>query len=979
MNRNRRIWSILAPAAILALAFIVAISGCAGSTGPGGGELTELDGVWESDSGKMVIISRSSFTGDYKTLTFKGNLAISENTLTVNVTHISANGGGSWKAYSQYVDEEARARGGLTAEQWNLTPEFGKNMLRRMVDVPDETLEGTFVLSGDKLTFTSLIISGNDVYYREGTRLPAALLGQWVYADDPATPVIEFTETHLIWEGITYNIKVTGKKVEIGTSAGSFPQVFCESYSIVNGELGFTGGLSASLSSVNKLVKNDGNTSASAIALIENRWNDNSITSSGGEVWYQFPVTAGTTYRVWWNDKYSGNATKTLDVRVSAKYSDDTPIFTGIDSGWNTAQYFTPVSNDTIHVRVYPYSPGSGTGTFGIAYSTGSSRPGIPDPGWVMPSSHTSLAENLWEMGTIDGAGNEAWYSFTLTGGTTYRIWWNDSYQGNHMKTLDVRASAWYANGIPVFDAVDSAYSSAQSFTPVSDDIVYIRVYPKTSDDTGTYGIVFSTGAVRPLALPSIISPLTEDEWINGNITAAVREEWYSFAVTSGSTYRVWWNDSSQGDYTKTVNVYAEAMYENGTSFFTDTNAGWSSPRTVTASSDGTVYVRVYTNVLAYAGSYGIVYSTGSIRPAVPFAPPSSVPLVDGVWDIGTITSASGGSAWYSFEAVSGSTYNIWWNDSNQGDDTKTLNVRVSAFYSDGTIIFNGIDYGWSHPQSFTAGSSGTVYVCVYPYSTANYGTYGIVYGIGSVRPGVPLNLPSSVPQLTANQWSNVIVDGSGSEEWYSFTAAEGTHRIWWNSRGEGDYTKTLNAKVSAYYDDGTPIFIGISNGWSTAQQFSVASSSTVYIRIYNYSSNSATFGIVYSVDSAARPTVPLELPSVITPLEENAWENGSIAILNGEEWYSLAATSGIMYRVWWNERGNDGTKTMNVRVSAYYSDGTMIFNGIDYGWSSPQSFTASSSGTVYFRVFPYNPGGSTSTGTYGIAYSTGSTRPPTE
>jgi uncharacterized repeat protein (TIGR02543 family) len=108
--------------------------------------------------------------------------------------------------------------------------------------------------------------------------------------------------------------------------------------------------------------------------LTAGTWANDSIASSGSVVWYSFNVTSGTTYYVWWNDNYQGNSTKTLDVKVSANYSSSgTSIFSGVDSGWTTPRSFTANSNGTVKIKVEPYS--SGTGTFAVVYSTGSTRP----------------------------------------------------------------------------------------------------------------------------------------------------------------------------------------------------------------------------------------------------------------------------------------------------------------------------------------------------------------------------------------------------------------------------------------------------------------------------------------------------------------------------------------------------------------------------------------------------------------------------
>jgi len=114
-------------------------------------------------------------------------------------------------------------------------------------------------------------------------------------------------------------------------------------------------------------------TETSPYNLSANTWVDGNITSSGNAVWYSFNVTSGTVYRVWWNDSYQGNSTKTLDVKVDATYSNGISIFSGVDSGYTTAQSFTANQTGTVKIKVYPYS--GGTGTFGIVYSTYSTRP----------------------------------------------------------------------------------------------------------------------------------------------------------------------------------------------------------------------------------------------------------------------------------------------------------------------------------------------------------------------------------------------------------------------------------------------------------------------------------------------------------------------------------------------------------------------------------------------------------------------------
>jgi len=112
------------------------------------------------------------------------------------------------------------------------------------------------------------------------------------------------------------------------------------------------------------------------IPLTAGVWLNDSITSTASDaaLWYSFNVTSGTTYYVWWNDSYQGNNTKSLDVKVSAKYSSGTQIFNDVDSGWTSSQSFKATETGMVKIKVAPFTSGK-IGTFAIAYRTTNSRP----------------------------------------------------------------------------------------------------------------------------------------------------------------------------------------------------------------------------------------------------------------------------------------------------------------------------------------------------------------------------------------------------------------------------------------------------------------------------------------------------------------------------------------------------------------------------------------------------------------------------
>ena len=110
------------------------------------------------------------------------------------------------------------------------------------------------------------------------------------------------------------------------------------------------------------------------------------------------------------------------------------------------------------------------------------------------------------------------------------------------------------------------------------------------------------------------------------------------------------------------------------------------------------------------------------------------IPLTAGIWANGSITSTASDSAvWYSFNVQSGTTYYVWWNDSDSGNGTKTLDVWVSATIN-GDLIFSE-DNGWSG-RYFVSNQSGPVKIIVEPYWVGGTGTFAVAYRAGnSTRP----------------------------------------------------------------------------------------------------------------------------------------------------------------------------------------------------------------------------------------------------
>ena len=350
------------------------------------------------------------------------------------------------------------------------------------------------------------------------------------------------------------------------------------------------------------------------------------------------------------------------------------------------------------------------------------------------------LPADTWVDGEITTSDGEDYYSINVIAGEMYHFWLNNIY-GDGTKTLHGHFEASYSNGnYTTSNFTDYAWNNPAIFIANNSGMVsgtvYIRVYG--GGNTGTYAIAYSTNSHwhNNSFNPVNAVPLTPDVWFDGEITEYYADgywgtstDWYSINVTAETTYYFWFNNGWYGDGTKTLEGNFGAYYSNGYHFLDAYGNAWNNPASFTAISNGTIYIRVWSNN-SNPGTYAIAYSTERFNN--PFF--NAVPLPSDTWAYGE-SLAYNDSDWYSINVTTGTTYYFWFNNGYDGDGTKTLEGYFTAYYSNGNNIFGGYyPHAWNNPMSFTAYSSGTVYIDVHNFNY-NPGTYAIAYSTGTNRP----------------------------------------------------------------------------------------------------------------------------------------------------------------------------------------------------------------------------------------------------
>ncbi|MCL2243493.1 MAG: hypothetical protein FWC03_03380 [Treponema sp.] len=557
----------------------------------------------------------------------------------------------------------------------------------------------------------------------------------------------------------------------------------------------------------------------------------------------------------------------------------------------------------------------------------------------------SQIFEGQWAGGNIAKEGDAQWFYFTATASTHY-------IHISFGSLTDVYVQLYSSNGSSPGPSVGSSVNVYGSTTYISrssltiGNTYYIKVWPWSSSDKGTFQIMFNSSSY----VPPNNTPLTENLWTSGNISSYGGEQWFSFTASASTQYIHFKFDTLNDLYVRLVGSNGNLVGDSSTNLYGSTTYTSRSSLQI----GDVYYIRVWTSV--GSGDYEISFNSTQGSPPT-WSPESGTPvlLTGDQWVNGNISS-SNGEQWYIFSAAANTQYvHVIFGT--------LTDLYVQLYYSDGSIAGNAINLYNNYRSTPLSLIPNDIYFIKVSPRNGN-GTFQIAINTSTSPPVGTWTPDDSYTNLTFNQWTSGNISSPGGEQWFAFTASASTHYI------HADFGTLDDIRVQLYDSNGTMVGsqINLTRSYPYAQRSSLISGNIYFIKVWPYaSSRSGTFQITFN-SSTSNPGGGGGWSPQYTPVQigtANQWANGSISSSSGEQWFVFTASASTQ-----NIHVNCGTIT-NLYVQLYDSNGNPT--GANSYLSGSSYFSRSlTSGVMYYIRVTYGSG----TGSFQIAYNTSTSAP---
>jgi hypothetical protein len=573
------------------------------------------------------------------------------------------------------------------------------------------------------------------------------------------------------------------------------------------------------------------------------------------------------------------------------------------------------------------------------------------------------LTEGVWTDGSI-AAGGEQWFKFTATNEVL-----QSQYIHIELGTLtDLYVQVYGADGTTKVGSQANIYNSSSNkyvspYSILGGTTYLIKVWPKSSSDSGTYQILFNKSSTAPIKLPANAIELTANVWTDSKFTTS-GSHWFKFTATVNATQYIHINRLTIKGVS--VQLYnSEGNQVKSESFPNSSNKKYIDP-TVTSGTD--YYIKVTSNYSSSPnGIYQIGFNDSTTPPkkiTLPF--PDAVELTAGIWTDGNIP-ASTDEQWFKFKATVSSQY------------IHTVSVTLIEFYSqlydsEGNQIGNNELFQPSmtsryYNRSVTVGND--YYIRIWSAEEKYKGTYLI--GIAEdYKPLVKIKVPfPSATQLTAGTLTNGDTTASDTQ-WYKFKATAATQYI---HAVFGTLDSVGGLYVQLYDSEGNQVDIPYSSASYTQlydlEKFTkrtLTVGDDYYIKVWPFANLSFSYSGTYQITFN---TMPILDTTVAKQLTANTWADGKIPSSGEAQWFKFTVTSPTYIHVDFTL----GTLNSSSGVYVYLYDNDGNEYTTSYRLSSSNLYwspTSLTSGNYYLQVRQY----SGSKGTYKIAVCNSATKP---
>ena len=470
--------------------------------------------------------------------------------------------------------------------------------------------------------------------------------------------------------------------------------------------------------------------------LIENKWEDGSITNAGDEQWFSF-VATGETHYIHFNNKHSLEA-------IVVEIIDDSGIkvllSTSAYSNWGNAYlnnsnlyaYGSVTEGVTYYIKVTGYTD---TGDYQIFLNK------IDLLQWPQLEVIPIEEENKWINGRMEGYHDEHWFSFIPSESTQYYIHFEGVMPTVYVQVRKESGELVNISGETAIGNDKRLSDYTTIYDSLTSGLVYLFKIRNAGVRPGDYQIAISTSDNKddiPRDTPDIIE-LEEGEWENGSITSGSDEQWFSFVATASTQYIHATVDAS-------LEILIEVIDSSGTTVRPLISYSISGSQ---ISSDGsqvvlrgssyaynyndgdiTVGEIYHVKVTRFPGSEDGDYQIAFSKINVPWSPIVEEELSEGEWEDGNLLS-SNSIQWFSFVATADTQFI---HTRKPPNETGFVDVFIHIRDETGAIELEQENL-WRDPYSITLTSGQTYYIRVtprYPFT----GTYQIAVSASSEAPG---------------------------------------------------------------------------------------------------------------------------------------------------------------------------------------------------------------------------------------------------